>query len=428
MVTGDNVMTANMIACEVGILNDDKKHIQPLIINDSLHSWTTVGTTIANCELSNDCQIQLTRSDLVWFRANRPEMLELVMLKTVIFARMHPEDKEYIVEFMEKELDFTCLFCGDGANDCRALKAATAGIALSKLEASAAAPFTAHNNDSIACVVELIHEGRAALTSSFDVFKYMIMYSFIQFVTALILYWRNTILADNQYLYIDLFIVMSVAVTVTRSNANEKLVKLAPPSRIINYQTLVGLVLQISIMAAFQVGLYKWTITQRWFCSISDQLPDCFWRYDNGSIISAKDQTERYFASNMSNDITKLEFDCSENEEEDELWYQEHFITQTLFMATTFMYTLMSFVFYTGPPYRQRFWSNYFYMFVLVGLFAVAFGIVFDQSDRFADFFEFRFGYHNATMNENEEYLWLATVPFNNDEDFPHVRWMYVKY
>jgi len=32
--------------------------------------------------------------------------------------------------------------CGDGANDCIALKAADAGISLSEAEASIAAPFT----------------------------------------------------------------------------------------------------------------------------------------------------------------------------------------------------------------------------------------------------------------------------------------------
>ena len=56
--------------------------------------------------------------------------------------------------------------CGDGANDCGALKTADMGISLSEAEASIAAPFTSKIQD-ISCVVRVLKEGRAALTTSF---------------------------------------------------------------------------------------------------------------------------------------------------------------------------------------------------------------------------------------------------------------------
>ena len=57
--------------------------------------------------------------------------------------------------------------CGDGANDCGALKAAHVGISLSEAEASIAAPFTSRIPD-ISCVLNLIKEGRCSLVTSFS--------------------------------------------------------------------------------------------------------------------------------------------------------------------------------------------------------------------------------------------------------------------
>jgi cation-transporting ATPase 13A3/4/5 len=56
--------------------------------------------------------------------------------------------------------------CGDGANDCGALKIADAGISLSEAEASIAAPFTSQVFD-IRCVIEMLREGRCSLTTTF---------------------------------------------------------------------------------------------------------------------------------------------------------------------------------------------------------------------------------------------------------------------
>ena len=72
--------------------------------------------------------------------------------------------------------------CGDGANDCGALKRAHTGISLSELEASAASPFTSQRPD-ISCVVEVIKEGRCALVTTFATFKFMALYSMVQYAT-----------------------------------------------------------------------------------------------------------------------------------------------------------------------------------------------------------------------------------------------------
>jgi cation-transporting ATPase 13A3/4/5 len=77
-----------------------------------------------------------------------------MLVRGKVFARMSPGEKHELVEKLQS-IDFTCGFCGDGANDCGALKAADVGISLSEAEASVAAPFTSRVFD-IRCVLEVI--------------------------------------------------------------------------------------------------------------------------------------------------------------------------------------------------------------------------------------------------------------------------------
>src|SRR5208282_2045804 len=80
--------------------------------------------------------------------------LTKVLVKGQIFARMSPDEKHELVEKLQS-LEYCVGFCGDGANDCGALKAADVGVSLSEAEASVAAPFTSRSFE-ITCVPEVI--------------------------------------------------------------------------------------------------------------------------------------------------------------------------------------------------------------------------------------------------------------------------------
>ena len=67
---------------------------------------------------------------------------------------MSPDQKAQLVEQFIA-IDYCVSMCGDGANDCGALKAAHVGISLSEAEASVAAPFTS-KTQNISCVPQLI--------------------------------------------------------------------------------------------------------------------------------------------------------------------------------------------------------------------------------------------------------------------------------
>ena len=78
---------------------------------------------------------------IIFFRVHFPHLLAKVIRKGTIFARMSPDQKAQLVEEYQ-DIDYIVSMCGDGANDCGALKAAHVGISLSEAEASVAAPFT----------------------------------------------------------------------------------------------------------------------------------------------------------------------------------------------------------------------------------------------------------------------------------------------
>jgi cation-transporting ATPase 13A2 len=73
-------------------------------------------------------------------------LMDRMLTKCQIFARMSPDQKHLLVERMQ-QLGYCVGFCGDGANDCGALKSADVGLSLSEAEASVAAPFTSQDTN-----------------------------------------------------------------------------------------------------------------------------------------------------------------------------------------------------------------------------------------------------------------------------------------
>jgi len=87
---------------------------------------------------------------------------------------MSPDLKKILVQTLREEFHLTVGMCGDGANDCAALKESNVGLSLSNAEASIAAPFTTSVFE-IKTFVKLLTEGRCALVTSFQCFKWMAM-------------------------------------------------------------------------------------------------------------------------------------------------------------------------------------------------------------------------------------------------------------
>ncbi|KAF8893975.1 hypothetical protein BD779DRAFT_1504591 [Infundibulicybe gibba] len=353
MITGDNPLTAVSVARECGLVNQAAHVFSPTFIKGSTTvpasklEWTCMDDAAwkldhyslkplpppphhtAEVDELNfyDYSLVVTGDVFRWMINYAPlETLQRMLVKTQIFARMSPDEKNEVVERLQS-LGYTVLMCGDGANDCAALKAADVGISLSEAEASVAAPFTTSTPD-ISCVIEVIKEGRAALVTSFSCFKYMALYSLIQFTSVTLLYSFASSLGDFQvFPIIDLFIIIPIAVTMGRTLPFPRIYPKRPTASLVSKKVLASIIGQIIITSSIQVWAYFWVRRQGWYTAPPQGPP--------------------------SEEGNKLESKNYEN--------------SALFLVSCFQYILVAAVFSIGPPYRKPMWTNVWLM-VSVGL------------------------------------------------------------
>lgn len=262
---------------------------------------------------------------------------------------MSPDEKHELVEKLQS-IDFCCGFCGDGANDCGALKAADVGISLSEAEASVAAPFTSRVFD-IRCVPEviryaccfltaslsplppsftlfpflsvlfwlvsqvlmIIREGRAALVTSFSCFKYMSLYSAIQFTSVSFLYAKASNLGDFQFLFIDLLLILPIAIFMGWAGPAPLLCRKRPTADLVSRKVLTPLLGLMAICVLIQGAAFLAVREQAWY----------------------KPPKVGHDEPNIKN---------SEN--------------TALFLSSCFEYILSGIVLNAGPPFRQNSANN----------------------------------------------------------------------
>ncbi|KAA6356962.1 MAG: hypothetical protein EZS28_047511, partial [Streblomastix strix] len=92
--------------------------------------------------------------------------------------------------------------CGDGANDCGALKTA-------HVEASITTPFTS-KEATVEAVEAVLLKGRAALASSFHAFIITSVFSMIRFIFAQLLIYYDSVLSYFAYLIIEMIITLFI--------------------------------------------------------------------------------------------------------------------------------------------------------------------------------------------------------------------------
>ena len=359
MVTGDNILTAVSVARDCGIIPPGEEIIrckaetvagEPVVTFVRLEDRSGARAT---CMAAKEVKLYLesrpyhlavdgSSFEVICDAEDRPDsVLPFLAAKGAVFARMRPDMKQYLVEILKKNLEYSVIFCGDGANDCGALKAADAGISLSEAEASVASPFTSKTPD-ISCVPILIRESRCALVTAFGLFKYMAAYSLTQFVSVIILYEMFSNLSDMQFLWIDLFLITTLAAVFGYSKAYDGPLAPSPPmSCLISVVPLFSLISQIFINIVFQVGALFYVRSQTWFVEFDFNNP-CY----NGTIAEDNFYRQKLNEPGRAGCIPELNPVAS----------YENF---AVFNISQFQYIILIIAFSKGPPYRQSLYQNF---------------------------------------------------------------------
>ncbi|XP_008555627.1 polyamine-transporting ATPase 13A3 [Microplitis demolitor] len=291
MVTGDNILTALSVARDCGMIQSDMPVIavtaEQIVQRKPQLYYTrsdhTVPSPMSSSEMTDSNNVislkkiesdSFVRADGVYLsddyhkhntnkyafavdgktwaiiKEHYPEVLPKIATRGAIFARMLPDQKQQLVQELQG-LGYYVAMVGDGANDCGALKAAHTGISLSDTESSAASPFTSQE-PNISCSQSVIREGRAALITSFSIFKFIAAFSLGQLVLTMMLIEIDSGLTDFEYLYTD-FCITSIFLFISPYTPayDGPLAKKPPVKSLLGTSSLLSLSSQVIIIIGF---------------------------------------------------------------------------------------------------------------------------------------------------------------------------------
>uniref|UniRef100_A0A674I4V3 Cation-transporting ATPase n=1 Tax=Terrapene triunguis TaxID=2587831 RepID=A0A674I4V3_9SAUR len=362
MITGDNLQTAITVAKNSGMISKTSQVIlieasepegpTPASITwqlgeDSKQNASGITDTCVNIEErtspereSNNYHFALNGKSYQVIVKHFKSLLPKILVNGTVFARMSPGQKSSLIEEFQK-LNYYVGMCGDGANDCGALKMAHAGISLSEQEASVASPFTSQI-PNVECVPELIREGRAALVASFAVFKYLTLYGLTQFIGTALLYWQLQIFGNYQYLMQDVVITLLVCLTMSLTQAYPKLAPYRPPGQLISPPLLLSVILHTGITAIMLLCGFLLVKQQPWYSEMTQTSVSC-----SNHSLTIPNRTGTANATAVSSSVLSYE-------------------DTTLWPLTTINCIILAFVFSKGKPFRKPVYTNYIFSVLLL--------------------------------------------------------------
>nr|XP_035130733.1 probable cation-transporting ATPase 13A4 isoform X2 [Callithrix jacchus] len=312
MITGDNLQTAITVARKSGMVSksqkvilieanettgsssasiswtlvEEKKHI----MYENQDNYINIRDEVSDNGREGSYHFALTGKSFHVISQHFSSLLPKILINGTIFARMSPGQKSSLVEEFQK-----------------------------------------------------LEEGRAALVTSFCMFKYMALYSMIQYVGVLLLYWKTNSLSNYQFLFQDLAITTLIGVTMNLNGAYPKLVPFRPAGRLISPPLLLSVIFNILLSLAMHIVGFILVQRQPWY------------------------SMEMHSACTVQNEsISELTMSPIAPEKMESNSAFTSFENTTIWFLGTINCIIVALVFSKGKPFRQPTYTNYIFVLVLI--------------------------------------------------------------
>lgn len=204
-----------------------------------------------------------------------------LLCRTRIFCYMQPHHKELLVRLFQDEMQCRVGYVGDGPNDVLAMAHASASVALldgsatgSRKGASASVvgcctPFLT-DPDNVGSVLRLIREGRATLSNLFHSFKFMLLSSFIIFLSMSLLY-REGIsgFSQAQLIWLQFFEAYPLSLLLCLSGSFERIMNVNVTHSVLSRHFLLGFLGHLTICTFFSCLMLYWASRSNWYDELS---------------------------------------------------------------------------------------------------------------------------------------------------------------
>jgi len=174
------------------------------------------------------------------------------------------------------------------------------------------------------------------MTTSFQSFKFIELYSVIQTFSVIMLYTVGSSLMDFQFLYIDLVALIPLSIVQAWTGSYEKLTKDRPPSSLFYFPVFFSVLVSALIQIGFQLFFF-FNVKEQPFYQVIPPDP------------------EEFSTAVYENSV--------------------------LFMATNFQYLITCVSFSVAYPFRKPIWTNCWYSFFIVFIFVLNCVILLSDTD-----------------------------------------------